>query len=468
MNKIESINYFNKVALERDKWKNRNRYYHQDIEKLFNFLVPENSSVLEIGCGTGDILSRLKSEKKKGIDISPEMISVAKNKYPGLNFDTGDAENLSLNEKYDYIILSGIVGSLLDIQKTFQELHKVSYSKSRIIITYYNYLWEPILKLAEKLHLKMPQPWQNWVSSPDLENFFNLSGFEVIKKGNRLLLPKYIPIISTIFNRYLAKFPIIKELCLTYYMVVRPYPKPSDSEPVVSIIVPARNEAGNLEPLIRRIPSLGSHTEIIFIEGHSKDNTLEEAQRIKNKYSDKDIKVFVQDGSGKGDAVRKGFDIAKGDVLMILDADLSVFPEDVSKFYEALIMERGELINGCRLVYPLEKESMRFLNLLGNKFFSMMFSWLLDQKVKDTLCGTKALWKKDYQKIKAGRKFFGDFDPFGDFDLLFGAAKLNFKIIDLPIRYQPRTYGSTNISRFRHGWLLLEMCFFAMRKIKFI
>jgi len=468
MNKTESINYFNKVAPERDKWKKKNKHYHQDTERLLNFLVPENSSVLEIGCGTGDILSRLKSEKKKGIDISPKMIAMAKKKYPKIDFAVGDAENLNLNEKYDYLILSGVVGSLLDIQKAFQELHKVSHSKSRIIITYYNYLWEPILKLAEKLHLKMLRPWQNWVSPSDLENFFYLSGFEVIKTGKRLLLPKYIPIISTIFNRYLAKLPIIQELCLVYYMVVRPRPGPSGSKPIVSIIVAARNEAGNLEPLIQRTPSLGSHTEIIFVEGHSKDNTLEEAQRLKKKYSDKDIKVFVQDGAGKGDAVRKGFDAAKGDILMILDADLSVFPEDMSKFYEALIEGRGELINGCRLVYPLEKESMRFLNLLGNKFFSIMYSWLLDQKVKDTLCGTKVLWKEDYQKIKEGRKFFGDFDPFGDFDLLFGAAKLNFKIIDLPVRYQSRTYGSTNISRFRHGWLLLQMCFFAMKKIKFI
>ena len=216
------------------------------------------------------------------------------------------------------------------------------------------------------------------------------------------------------------------------------------------------------------MPSLGSHTEIIFVEGNSTDETLVEITRIKEKYPHKDIKIMQQDGKGKGDAVRKGFDAATGDILMILDADLTVRPEDLPKFYEALVRGDGEFINGSRLVYPMEDESMRLLNIFGNKFFGLMFTWLLEERLKDTLCGTKVLWKEDYKKIKAGRKFFGDFDPFGDFDLLFGASKLNFKIVDLPIHYQARIYGETNISRFSHGWLLLKMCFFAMKKIKFI
>ena len=116
----------------------------------------------------------------------------------------------------------------------------------------------------------------------------------------------------------------------------------------------------------------------------------------------------------------------------------------------------------------MEEKAMRFLNLLGNKFFSLMFSWLLDQRFKDTLCGTKVLFKSDYEQLKKGRKFFGEFDPFGDFDLIFGASKLNLKLVEIPIRYKERTYGMTNIRRFRHGLLLFKMCFFAFKKIKFI
>jgi glycosyltransferase involved in cell wall biosynthesis len=176
----------------------------------------------------------------------------------------------------------------------------------------------------------------------------------------------------------------------------------------------------------------------------------------------------LQSGRGKGDAVRKGFAIAQGDILMILDADLTVPPEDLPKFFNAITSNKGEFINGSRLVYPMEDEAMMTLNIIGNTFFSWMFTWLLGQRFKDTLCGTKAISNKNYQKLIANRKYFGDFDPFGDFDLIFGAAKLNLKIIEIPIRYQARQYGQTNISRFRHGWLLIKMVLFAMRKIKFI
>jgi glycosyltransferase involved in cell wall biosynthesis len=216
------------------------------------------------------------------------------------------------------------------------------------------------------------------------------------------------------------------------------------------------------------LPDFGNHQEIIFVDGHSSDGTPEEVERVMRAYPTKDIKLMVQDGHGKGDAVRKGFRVAKGDILMILDADLTVPPEDLPKFYRALADDQGEFINGCRLIYPMEKEAMRSLNLLGNKLFSIMFTWILNQRFKDTLCGTKVLFRKDYEKIQAGRDYFGEFDPFGDFDLIFGAVKQNLKVVEIPIRYRDRTYGSTNISRFKHGWLLLRMTLFAYKKIKAI
>jgi len=202
------------------------------------------------------------------------------------------------------------------------------------------------------------------------------------------------------------------------------------------------------------------------VDGHSTDGTPEEIRRVMQVYPDRDIKFLVQDGRGKGDAVRKGFAHATGDVLMILDADLTMPPEDLPKFYDAIASGKGEFINGCRLVYPMEGQAMRFLNLLGNKFFSMAFSWLLSQRIKDTLCGTKVLFREDYRRIERGRAYFGDFDPFGDFDLLFGASKLNLKIVEVPIRYQDRTYGTTNIRRFYHGWLLLRMTVFGFFRLK--
>lgn len=471
MNKQQIRECFDKMAAERDRWRRRGAYYHDDIKSFLRFLIPADASVLEIGCATGDVTAYLAQQNPRirGIDFSPAMIEVARKKYPSLDFAVADAEEVAGKETYDYLILSDVVGFLSDVQLAFDRLRAISHPKTRVIITSYNHIWKPAVLLAEKLNLKMPQPLDNWLTAMDLEQLLYLAGFEVVKRGQRMLIPKYIPLVSTFLNRYLAQLPFWRTFCLVHYCVARPRPvRETCINPSVSVIIPARNERGNIEAAVQRLPSMGSHTEIVFVEGHSSDNTWEEILRVKNKYPNIEIKATKQDGEGKGNAVRNGFDIAHGDILMILDADLTVRPEMLPRFFEAALRRDGDFINGSRLVYPMEEESMRALNVVGNKLFSLAFSWLLEQPIKDTLCGTKVLWKEDYEKIKRGRSFFGDFDPFGDFDLLFGAAKLNLKIIDLPVQYQARTYGATNISRFKHGWLLLKMCVFAMRKIKFI
>lgn len=251
-------------------------------------------------------------------------------------------------------------------------------------------------------------------------------------------------------------------------MIARPENACIETQPTVSVVVPARNEAGNIPSIFNRLPGMGSGTELVFVEGHSKDDTAATIEREIVKHEDWSCKFLQQTGEGKADAVRLGFKNATGDILMILDADLTVPPEDLPRFYQALVSGKGEFINGVRLIYPMERQAMRFANLLGNKFFSLAFSWLIGQPIKDTLCGTKVFWRTDYEKIAANRSYFGDFDPFGDFDLIFGAAKLSLKITDLPIRYRERTYGTTNIQRWKHGWLLLKMVWFAAIRLKFI
>lgn len=471
MDKKSLIDYFNNLAKDRGKWKSRNRYYYGELERYLRFLIPEGSSVLEIGCGTGELLEAVKPSRGVGVDFSSEMLDIAKKKFPHLEFRIDDAEDLKIEEKFEYVIVSDLIGSLLDVQKAFRYLAKVCTPQTRIIITYYNYLWEPILRLANRLKLKTTQPLQNWLSLSDIENLLYLSDFEVIKKGYRLLLPKYIPLISGFLNKFLNKLPFIRKLSLTEIVIARPKPKglsASGADYTCSVIVPCRNEKGNVRAIIEKTPQLGKHTELIFVEGHSKDGTLEEINEQIKQFSDRDIKVFVQDGVGKGDAVRKGFSSAKGDILMILDADLTVSPDELPKFYDILASGKGEFIMGSRLVYPKKEGAMRFLNLVGNKFFSSLFSYLLEQRMKDTLCGTKVLFKREYEKIERNREFFGDFDPFGDFDLIFGAAKQNLKIVEIPIRYNARTYGTTQISRFRHGWLLLKMSWIAFWKLKMV
>jgi SAM-dependent methyltransferase len=465
-----NLKYKNKtasIALNREKFIRKNRYYHESLSTIIEGAIPPRSTVLEVGCGTGYLLRNLKDCVCTGIDISADMIQEARSLDPEckIEFIAGDAETHPFNAKFDYIIISDSLGYFKDVQRVFKNLHKISHKETRIILTYHSFLWYPLLKFAEFLCLKMPHHRLNWLGTIDVKNLLSLEGFEIIKIDDSLLFPVMFPFVSFLCNRFLINFFPFNLFALSSILFARPIP--SGQEYSVSIIIPARNEEGNIENAVRRIPQFGTQLEIIFVEGNSTDNTFAEIARVIDTYSDRySIKVVKQPGKGKGDAVRMGFDIASNDILMILDADLTVPPEDLPKFYDALCHGKGELIIGTRLVYPLEKDSMRFLNMVGNKFFSLLFSWLLGQNIKDTLCGTKVIHKKNWQKIAENRSFFGDFDPFGDFDLLFGASKLNLKILEIPIRYQSRVYGTTNISRFKHGWLLLKMSFIALLKLK--
>ena len=471
-NTPHNFDYFEQLAPRRAAIRRRHSYYWNDITRYLAYFVQEEQCVLEIGCGTAELLHDLPAQQKTGVDYSPTMIAEAKKQFPDLDLRVVNAENLDAlaGETYDVIILSNLIGYIEDIESVLAQVHKVCHSQTRVMVTYHNSLWEPVLNLGEKLGLKTAAPQQNWLTMTDINNLLYLAGFDVYRTVRRTLMPINIPIISFLLNTYLARIPGFRYFGINMFAFARPIVRAEDvSEKYsVSIVVPARNESGNIENAITRLPKFGKFQEIIFIEGNSTDDTWATIQRIKEKYDHSHrIVIGQQSGKGKGDAVRKGFGVATGDILMILDADLTVPPEDLPKFYNALANHKGDFINGTRLVYAMDEKAMRTLNRLGNKFFSMAFTWLLEQNFRDTLCGTKVLFNKDYQRLIRNRKFFGDFDPFGDFDLIFGAYKLNLKIIEVPIRYKERTYGDTNISRFKHGFILLRMCIFALRKIKF-
>ena len=368
----------------------------------------------------------------------------------------------------DYLLLNGNIHYKRDILPFLKQLHPVCSVGTRIIITYYSRLWQPFFRLATILGLRSKDPEQNWLSKEDVQNLLELADFEQVIDESRVLIPLYIPIISNLFNRYLSPLPGFRALNLLHVTVARPRVNRSNWRPSVSTVVPARNEAGNIEDAVMRLPIMGPDDELIFVEGNSTDNTWEVIQQIKGKYPDKNIIIAQQGGKGKGDAVRVGFSLASKEILMILDADLTVPPESLPMFYEAIVNGKGEFINGSRLVYPMDDKAMRFANIIGNKFFAMAFSYVLGQRFKDTLCGTKVLTRDNYLKIANHRSFFGEFDPFGDFDLIFGAMRLALKIREVPISYKERTYGDTNIQRWHHGVILLRMLIYAARKIKFV
>jgi len=468
----QRITHWDRVSGRKTKKGSGSAHYHSLLLRYFKFLTAPGLRVLEVGCGQGDLLAGLDSSLGVGVDFSGEMLKRAAAKHPKLFFVRADAHRIPVRAEFDIIIMSDLINDLWDVQQLFENLQRLTHSGTRLILNFYNNLWRIPLSLIKHLGLGADVLEQNWFSPHDVFNLLNLAGFEVITRRPAILLPLRIPWLSALLNRYLVDLIPLRWLALTNLAVARPLPdRKSIQSPencAVSVIIPARNEAGNIADIFDRMPSLGVKTELVFVEGQSGDNTYATIEAQIEKTPERNCKLIKQTGKGKGDAVRLGFKAASGDVLVILDADLTVPPEDLPRFIKALISGKGEFINGVRLVYPLEDQSMRFLNMVGNKFFSLVFSWLLGQPLNDTLCGTKVLWKRDYEKIAENRVYFGNFDPFGDFDLIFGSAKLNFKIVEIPIRYRSRTYGATNIDRWRHGWLLMKMVFFAAKRIKFI
>jgi SAM-dependent methyltransferase len=465
----ERVAHWELVAASSDSWRGLGSAYHKRLQRVYRHLIGPGRRVLEVGCGTGDLLAAVQPSFGVGLDFSPGMIRRARKRHPDLSFAVVDAHDLPLRSGFDAIILSDLFNDVWDVQEVLDRLSQATTPRTRVILNLYSRLWEQPLALAEALGLAKPVLHQNWLTFDDIQNLMRLEGFSVLRRWREFMFPIHLPLIAPFCNRFLVRLWPFQHLSVANFVMAAPMahvPK-GEASPSVSVIVPARNERGNIAPLLDQLPPLGRHVEVIFVEGHSRDGTSSAIEDEIARRPERRIMLLRQDGQGKGDAVRKGFAAASGELLVILDADLSVRPQDLPRFVDALAEGKAEFVNGVRLVYPMEGEAMRFLNLVGNKVFGYLFSWMLGQPIKDTLCGTKALWNEDYRRIAAGREYFGEFDPFGDYDLLFGAAKMGLRIVDIPVRYQQRVYGRTNIDRWRHGLLLLRMVIFAARRLKF-
>ena len=462
-------------GLERSR--RRHRYYYDRLTRILRVRVPPGERVLDLGCGAGHLLAALEPSRGVGIDVSAPAIRAARERYGSerLSFLEGDAADPDLLAQaggpFDTILLVNVVTHVTDVQALLEALHAMSHARTRVLIYSYSRLWQPLLRLAELVGMKYRQPPEAWLPPEEIKAMLALADFEIVRDDAHLVCPLGIPFVADLLNRYLGRLPLVDAFSLMFGIIARPDPvrsAPRTAEASVSVVIPCRNESGHIAPLVASLPPLPAGSEFLFVEGHSTDDTAAAIEREVAAHPELPLRFFRQPGKGKGDAVRFGFAQATGDVLLILDSDMGVAPGDVPKFVSALARGKCEMVNGSRLVYPMQGRAMRFLNLLANKFFAFLFSWLLGQQVRDTLCGTKALWRSDYERIAANRSYFGDFDPFGDFDLLFGAARLNLRIVDLAVRYHERRYGETNISRFSHGWLLLRMSGFAARKLKLL
>ena len=468
--------FFNSPQMNREKWLRKGRTFHNEDINFLKEIISEKSNILELGCGNGHLLASLKPNYGLGIDFSKKLVKEAKKKHNRLKFFEADIEELpkTIGNKteFDFIIICDTIGYLEDITQTLDSLHRFFTEDTRLIVSYYSPLWAPFLNLATLLKLKMLNINSTLLGTSDISNFLDSSHYQTVRIERKILMPFFFFGIERLINRYIAPLPFFSNICLRHYNISRSLKAINSTKKSASVIIPCKNERGNIANAIKRLPKFTDDIEVIFVEGNSSDGTWEEINKVIkfNKLIDKKLKIkaYKQPSKGKADAVFYAFDKASNDILIILDGDLTVGPETLKKFWDKISTGEAEYINGSRLIYPMDNNAMRFLNYVANKIFSILFTWLLGQRFTDTLCGTKVISKKNYLRAKKKNKDLGNFDPFGDFFIIFGASRLCLKINEVPIRYKARVYGETQISRFSHGVLLIKMLIFAFLKIKAI
>lgn len=461
MKKEEVAQHFDEIASSYDYWKKKNWYYYSTIKAFLARIIPAGSCVLEVGCGTGEILAAMQPSRGVGIDISAEMVKRASQKFPQYTFIHAPIENLKLEEQFDYIIMVDVIDHVYDVMDVFENLHRFCHPTTQVILTTINPWWDPILMFMEKIGAKMPEGPHNFVEKRNLSKMIESLDFSMSYSGYLLLFPKKIPVLSFLANSLGVRIWGLNKFSAVQYMTIQPAPRnKTDLGLGCSVIIPCYNEAGNIEEAIRRIPAMGRHTEIIVVNDGSKDDTAARVKKMQAHFPNLKL-IDYSPNRGKGHAVKAGFDEASQEVIMILDADLSVPPEELPRFFNPLNKGLCQFVNGTRMVYPMEDQAMRILNLLGNKIFGFIMSFIVQQNLTDTLCGTKALYKSDYKRMQWG------LDKWGDFDLLFGAAQIGSKIMEVPVHYMSRKSGESKMKALRHGLHLLWACFRGFKELVF-
>ncbi len=439
------------------------RYHNRCLGKILDHIIEPGKRVI---CYGHAFPAARGVRPARGLEVLSRPRAPAS---PGWLRLAADSERPPLREYIpDYILYLNTLDRIFDLENSFRSSRALADRHTRLVIIHRNWIWRPLFAAAARLGWGPDRERRAWLSRRDVVNMLHLAGFRIVKSYSDILIPVGIPIVSELINRWIARLPGIHRLGLVQVLVAR-IAEPDPRDYSVSIVIPCRNEKGNIAAAVERIPELGSRTEIIFVDDNSSDGTAEEVREWIPRRPDRDIKLEASDGQGKAQAVWTGFDRATGEVLIILDADLTVPPEELTKFYRALAAGRGEMINGSRLIYPIEGEAMRGLNIVGNRLFSGLLSYLLGQRIKDTLCGTKALFARDFRRLRERcLEKWGIEDRWGDFELLFGASRLNLEIVDVPVHYLERIFGATKMKKvFSHGWRMLRMSLKAMVRLKY-
>ena len=447
----ESIRaYFEKTAPRWDHWMRKSRYYHGYVYDRIQGMVPPGKAVLVYGAGTGDLLDRVKPGRGVGLNVAEELTRLAREKYPGHEFITVDVDEIRIPEGFhaDYVIMHNMLDLVYDIWAVLEHLRPALHEHSVIIVTTSNPLWSPLLKLGSMVGQRTPNSPRNYITNKDISSVLRLQGLDVVEEGMLLPVPRYVPLVSAFLNALVPHVPVLRYTGSTQYIVARP--RVQRRPPKVSVIIPCHDEEDNIAQAIRRTPDMYAGTEVIVVNDGSRDRTVDAVKEVMT--SDPRVRlVSTQRNQGKASAVKAGMDAATGDVVVILDADMTVMPEELPKFIHSLYQGTADFVNGTRLVYPMDKGAMSYRNYLGNKAFCFLASFIMRQRVSDTLCGTKAFFKGDYLHMPLQGR-----ERWGDFDFLYSAARLKLRILEIPIHYQERVAGVSKMHVLRDGFLFLR------------
>jgi hypothetical protein len=452
--------HFNSVAPEWDAWRARNRFFHERVRELVTGCVVPGRTVLDIGTGTGDTLAAVAPSEGLGLNLAEHLTDLAENKYPDLRFATVQTDTIEVPAGFapDYIVAVNLLDHSHDLFELIASLRAIVTERTLLVFITSNPLWAPLLRLASRLGRRIPESSRNFITNRDIASILNVLGFDAVEEALALPVPLPLPGLASVLNSVLPEVPLLRYTCSTQYIAARP--RIVREELSVTVVVPCHNEEGNVAECVRRVPDMGSATEIVFVDDGSRDGTREAV--LTAMESDPRVRLMAYDTNhGKANAVRAGFESARHDVLVILDADMTVAPEDLPKFLLPLQAGTAEFVNGTRLVYPMDGGAMPMPNFIGNKVFCLLVSWVLRQRVSDTLCGTKALLRRDYDAMPlAGR------DRWGDFDLLFGAAREKLRILEIPIHYRERVAGESKMNVLSDGPLFLSACLAGLRMLR--
>lgn len=455
------------AARELARFRARNRFYHQRKREYLRFIIPPGESVLVLGCEDGELLAALQPSRGVGIDASSAYRNLASARFPQHEYRASLGAISPAHESFEYVVLDDVAGESDDLFSLLQGIARLCTPTSRLVIVQHNYLWGPVFRMAEWLGLKRRDQKQNWLSMGDLRVFLDGAGFETINVTPKLFCPMRLLGLGPAINWVAGLVPFVHRLASTEILIARKVShEPHPQNKTASIILTVRDERGNIEPMVRQIPDVGAGTEILFVEGHSTDGTRAEIERVASRYPEKNVRLLVQDGIGQGDAIYKGFSEASGDVIILLEADRTSPPQDVLKAFDIVAGGRADYVNGSRFIYPRDKGAMPLRKVIGNWMFAIWFTWFLGQRTSDVLCGLKAIDRRQFQRLRKNWGSLGLFDPFGDFELIFGAARLGLKICEVPTRYTVRQYGEPKSRFWKHGFMLTRMASRATRVFK--